>query len=274
MLKKITAINGFRCCGKSLLGQMIYEAFNKIPTIRLLDMSDAIRHFLKFPDTALGHELQKYREAMDNGKVIPNGHLVYHVCMSYLDLLDKQSGRVTTHLILPGGMRTIEEAMCFEALNVSIRVIHVNGTFGDMLTGVTRRNESGVIRGDSSTPEKLKNGWNDYLSYTVPTVNAFHDDHCCEIKFGISLREKVVKSIGALDILPKRKKQLLRRISSKKHPASVAIDNYDNPAKPNSTRQPHPVHSALPVQSTLMDEDVSAVSIATNSRFQAAAMPA
>ena len=249
---KIEGITGFRACGKSLIAQIIHQAFKHqegaSPHIMSMDMSAAIRHFMTQPHDRLGTELQQYKPVMDAGGIIPDGKLIFRIAMAYLKFLESKSRSQTSLLLLAGAGRCEEEIWAYLDAGIHFHVTQVFGTNADMLVGVSRGQPERIHRVDSSSPEKIQRGWDDYQKYTCEGLKILSPEQLTPIEFGWSLRKKVTESINSLPIIASRKKQLLRRIASRKHPAWLMIEERDNPEMVKCLRmkshQPGPAHSA------------------------------
>ncbi len=247
MLNDITVITGFRCCGKTKKGKILLQALNNNTKVRLVDMSDAIKYYLARPETDIGRQLQQYRALMDDGGVIPDGRLIYTMTMKYLAMLDRQDGRQTEHLILTGGMRTVEEARCLNQCGIRVTVIHIIGDKGNMYLGVKRRLEAGDLRPDSMSTEKLERGWTDYQHLTIPALKLCPRYH--EISFRLTLRDSIVTCIGIVQLPENVKAKMLRRIKTRDHKACIAIEELDKSPKPVA-KVAHAAHSTVPAAST------------------------
>lgn len=250
MLKEITVLTGIRGGGKTALGKILLLALNNNDKVRFVDMSDAVKYFLARPQSEIGKQLQPYRQIMDDGGLVPDGRLIYLMLMGYIAIRDREQHRHTEHLILAGGMRTNDEAVCLNNCGVPVTVIHITGDENDIQIGVQRRKDAGEFRADSMSPEKLERFWHDYKRYTIPALKLCRNYH--EISFHLSMRAKVIVCIDVMALPSNVKTRMKRRIKSGNHSAYIAIEALDHP-KPKS-HQARPAHSASPFQNNHASE--------------------
>lgn len=265
MLQEITVLTGFRACGKSKIAEIIMAALNGFAKVRFIDMSDAIKYFLARPQVPLGKELQQYRHIMDDGGVIPDGHLIYTLCLTYLKVMDHEEGKSTEHLILAGGFRTVAEAACFLDCKVPVTVVHIVGDYNDMLTGVQRRIDAGVVRTDSMSLEKLQRGWHDYHKYVIPALKLVDRSRYHKISYKSDMRTKIESCIDVIPFPPAVKNRMKRRICSGNHNACIMIEALDHPvpqSEPMTHKiaHPHPAHLA-PAQAEADEPNKSTIHV-------------
>jgi hypothetical protein len=224
-LRQVSNITGFRACGKSAIGEALILAFNNDPRIRLLEMSDAIKHFLRLPTSEIGAALQPHRSTMDAGGIILDGVLIYKLCLSYLRFMDNKDHRDTEHLILTGGFRSVDETRLFNKCGTPVEAIHITGNYIDMCIGIWRRLGAGVKRLDSMRPEALGRAWDEYNTYTIPALKLVRG--CHQIAFRQNFRKKVEQAIVCITLPDHVRARMLRRIAEPSHPACRFIKAID-----------------------------------------------